>query len=76
MRGDQGMDHEQITELLSSYLDNELDEERRRLVEEHIERCPDCRKEREEITRFEEVMGKMTLTFILPMKHVLIHLPI
>ncbi|MFH1312530.1 MAG: zf-HC2 domain-containing protein [Candidatus Eisenbacteria bacterium] len=55
------MDHEKIDELISSYLDNELDEDQRRLVEEHIEKCPECRREYGEMTRFEEVMRKMTL---------------
>jgi predicted anti-sigma-YlaC factor YlaD len=56
-----GMDHERIRELISSYLDNELDEEQRRVVEEHIENCPECRKEYGEMARFEEVMRKMSL---------------
>jgi predicted anti-sigma-YlaC factor YlaD len=55
------MDHDRIKELISSYLDNELDEEQRRLVEEHIEQCPECRKEYSETAKFEEVMRKMSL---------------
>ena len=55
------MDHERINELISSYLDNELDEEQRRQVEEHIEKCPECRKEYGEMAKFEEVMRTMTL---------------
>ncbi len=55
------MDHERVNELISSYLDNELDEGQRREVEEHIERCPECRKEYGEMARFEEVMRKMSL---------------
>jgi predicted anti-sigma-YlaC factor YlaD len=61
MNGGRGMDHERMNELISSYLDNELDEEGRRQVEEHIEKCPECRKEYGEMARFEEVMRKMTL---------------
>jgi predicted anti-sigma-YlaC factor YlaD len=61
MKGGWGMDHDRIKELISSYLDNELDEEQRRLVEEHIEQCPECRKEYSETAKFEEVMRKMSL---------------
>ena len=61
MKGVRGMDHERISELISSYLDNELDEEQRRLVEEHIEKCTECRREYGEMARFEEVMRKMRL---------------
>jgi predicted anti-sigma-YlaC factor YlaD len=61
MNGGRGMDHERMSELISSYLDHELDEEQRRQVEEHIEHCPECRKEYGEMARFEEVMRKMTL---------------
>jgi predicted anti-sigma-YlaC factor YlaD len=55
------MDHEKLKELISSYLDGELDEDQRRLVEEHIEECPECRREHGEMAKFEEVMRKMTL---------------
>ena len=55
------MDHERIRELISSYLDNELDEDGRRVVEEHIEKCPECRKEYGEMAKFEEVMREMSL---------------
>ncbi|UCC39366.1 MAG: zf-HC2 domain-containing protein [Candidatus Aminicenantes bacterium] len=55
------MDHQKIKELISSYHDRELDEEKRRQVEEHLEECPECRREFEEMGKFEEVMSKMEL---------------
>ena len=55
------MEHEKFKELVSSYLDNELSAEQRRLVEEHIESCPQCRRQYGEMARFEEVMRKMRL---------------
>jgi predicted anti-sigma-YlaC factor YlaD len=61
MKGGRGMDHERLKELIASYLDNELDEAQRRLVEEHMEKCPECQREYGEMARFEEVMRKMTL---------------
>ena len=61
MKGEWGMDHEKIKELISSYLDNELDGEQRRRVDEHLEKCPECRSEYGEMFRFEEVMAKMAL---------------
>jgi len=55
------MEHEKIRELVSFYLDNQLSDEQSRMVEEHIEQCPECRKEYGEIARFEEVMRRMKL---------------
>jgi predicted anti-sigma-YlaC factor YlaD len=55
------MDHQKIKELISSYHDRELDEEKKKLVEEHLKECPECRKEFEEMGKFEEVMSKMEL---------------
>lgn len=55
------MDHQKIKELISSFMDGELDEENKKLVEEHLDECPECRKEFEEMGKFEEVMGKMEL---------------
>ena len=55
------MDHEKMKELISSYLDSELCEEDRQLVEEHLEMCTECRREYGEMVKFEEVMGKMAL---------------
>ncbi len=55
------MDHNKIKELISSYFDGELDKEQKKLVNEHMRQCSECRKEFEEMGKFEEVMGKMEL---------------
>jgi predicted anti-sigma-YlaC factor YlaD len=55
------MDHQKIKELISSYYDGELDEEQKRLVERHLEECSECRKEFEEMGKFEEVMSQVVL---------------
>ena len=53
------MEHEKIKELISSLIDNELDEDKRRIVEEHLRSCPECQKEFHEFKKFEEVMNIM-----------------
>jgi len=55
------MEHEKIKELISSYHDGVLSTDQKNLVEEHIKECDSCRKELEEMERFEEVMDKMEL---------------
>jgi len=55
------MDHDKIKELMSSYHDGELSPDLRRAVEEHVAACPECRREFEDMGRFEEVMRKMEL---------------
>jgi predicted anti-sigma-YlaC factor YlaD len=55
------MDHQKIKELISSYHDKELDDKEKQMLEEHLEQCAECRKEFEEMSKFEEVMGKMQL---------------
>ena len=55
------MDHNKIKKLISSYFDGALDKEQRKLVKQHIRQCSECRKEFEEMGKFEEVMGKMEL---------------
>ncbi len=55
------MDHKKIKELISSYYDGELDEEQKKLVHSHLEVCSECRKEFEEMGKFEEVMSQMVL---------------
>ncbi|MCH7760823.1 zf-HC2 domain-containing protein [candidate division TA06 bacterium] len=39
------MFHKQVKNFLSAYLDGELDEKRRRLVEEHLKGCQECSEE-------------------------------
>jgi predicted anti-sigma-YlaC factor YlaD len=53
------MDHQKIKELISSYHDGELDSDQRKMVEKHLDDCEECRREFEEMGRFEEVMRKM-----------------
>ena len=55
------MDHEKIKELISSYLDGELGNEEKKIVEDHLRSCPQCKKEFQELKKLEEVMGKMEL---------------
>ena len=55
------MDHQQIKELISSYYDGELDDEQKIIIKKHLEDCPECQKEFEEMGKFEEVMDKMEL---------------
>ena len=53
------MDHKRIKELIPSYFDRELSPEQKHMVEEHIQSCAPCKKEWEEMRKFEEVMDKM-----------------
>jgi predicted anti-sigma-YlaC factor YlaD len=55
------MEHDKIKELISSYYDGELDALNKKMLEDHIQECGECRKEFEEMGKFEEVMGKMQL---------------
>lgn len=55
------MDHQKIKELISSYYDGELDEEQKKQVKSHLKECSECRKEFEEMGKFEEVMSQMAL---------------
>ncbi len=55
------MDHQKIKELISSYHDKELNEEKKKQIEEHLKECSECRREFEEMGKFEEVMNKMEL---------------
>jgi predicted anti-sigma-YlaC factor YlaD len=55
------MDHQKIKELISSYHDNHLSEDQKKMIEEHIQQCEECSRELEEMGKFEEVMQKMEL---------------
>jgi predicted anti-sigma-YlaC factor YlaD len=55
------MDHLKIKELISFYHEGELSAEEKRMVEDHLEQCAECRKEFAEMSEFEEVMEKMQL---------------
>lgn len=55
------MDHQKIKELISSYHDRHLSEDQKKMIEEHVQQCKECRRELEEMVKFEEVMQKMEL---------------
>ncbi|MGD8537863.1 MAG: zf-HC2 domain-containing protein [Candidatus Aminicenantes bacterium] len=55
------MDHQKIKELISSYHDSHLSKDQKKMIENHVEECEECRRELEEMGRFEEVMQKMEL---------------
>ena len=55
------MKHEDIKILISAYLEDELDNEEKKKVEEHLAECPECRKECNELNQLEEVLNKMQL---------------
>jgi predicted anti-sigma-YlaC factor YlaD len=53
------MRHQKIKELISLYLEGELDKIEKKLVEEHLKECEECKKEFEEMNKLEEVLKKM-----------------
>jgi predicted anti-sigma-YlaC factor YlaD len=55
------MDHQKIKKLISSYHEDHCSEDQKKMIEEHVEQCAECRRELEEMGRFEEVMQKMEL---------------
>jgi predicted anti-sigma-YlaC factor YlaD len=55
------MDHQKIKELIPSYHDSHLSKDQKKMIENHVEECEECRRELEEMGRFEEVMQKMEL---------------
>jgi predicted anti-sigma-YlaC factor YlaD len=55
------MDHQKIKQLISSYHDGELNDKDKQILDEHMKQCAECRREFEEMRKFEEVMGKMQL---------------
>jgi len=55
------MRHDDIKKMVCLYHDGELGEKDKRVVEQHIEECRECRKEFEEMKKLEEVMDKMEL---------------
>ena len=55
------MDHQKIKELISSYHDNFLNEDQKKKIEAHVAQCEECRRDLEEMGKFEEVMQKMEL---------------
>jgi len=55
------MRHDEIKKMVYLYHDGELSEKDKRIVEQHIKECQECRKEFEEMRRLEDVMVKMEL---------------
>jgi predicted anti-sigma-YlaC factor YlaD len=55
------VEHDEIRKLISPYIDGELGEEDRQLVEAHLAECAECAEERLQMNKFEEVMDKMTI---------------
>jgi hypothetical protein len=55
------MDHERLKQLVSAYLDGELGQEEREIVERHLEECSECRQAYREMGELGGVMGKMAL---------------
>jgi len=51
------VDHEAVKMLLSDYLDGMLDEDERRQVDEHLEACPSCRKELDDLRKTVQVLA-------------------
>ncbi len=43
-------------ELLSAYLDDELDEKKRRRLEAHLQACPECKRELEELKAVDTIL--------------------
>lgn len=48
-----------IRDNLSLYMDNELDEEEKKLVEEHLKSCPECKKELEDYKKIQDMLRQM-----------------
>lgn len=50
------MDCNMIRDNLSLYMDNELDEEEKALMEEHLESCTECKKELEDYKKIQDIL--------------------
>ena len=48
-------------ELIMGYLDNELEEQQRRMFEEHLEACPKCAGELQEFRKLKQITDGVTL---------------
>jgi len=53
------MDCDKLKDLISLYIDDELDENEKKLVEDHINNCEDCRKYLEEYKKIRKVLHEM-----------------
>lgn len=50
---------EHITDFLGAYVLGALDEQEAREVEAHLERCPECRAQRDELARMRDTLGEV-----------------
>ncbi len=48
--------------LMMGYLDNELDEQQKKMFTEHLDQCPDCKKELAEFTELKQLADEVALT--------------
>ncbi len=48
-------------ELMMGYLDNELDDEQRKVLEEHLASCSECSKELEQFKQLKRITDEVTL---------------
>ena len=48
--------------LMMGYLDNELDEHQKKMFTEHLDQCPDCKKELAEFTELKQLADEVALT--------------
>ena len=55
------MKHEEIKKMISAYIDGELGGNDKKLLEDHLSGCEECRKELAELSKLEEVLNKMKL---------------
>ncbi|MCD6232623.1 zf-HC2 domain-containing protein [Candidatus Aerophobetes bacterium] len=53
------MKHEEYKKLLVGYLDGELKNKERELIENHLRKCPECQKELKEFKKLRGVMMSM-----------------
>lgn len=53
------MNCDMVRDNLSLYMDNELDEEERALMEEHLKSCPECMKELEAYMKIRDMLRQM-----------------
>lgn len=59
MLGGDEMNCDEVRNLLSSYLDNETDEDEKLLIEEHINNCDECKKELEEYKKIIKALNEL-----------------
>ena len=48
--------------LMMGYLDNELNEQEKKMFTEHLDQCPDCKKELAEFTELKQLADEVALT--------------